>query len=141
MEENQFILDRFPNNNDAAFMNHQLHNPADVLLHYNYGAAAVNKCGKNTSVLTNHPALVRPRSRDKGDSGSNPFESRWLCAKFPEAIALAAAARVQPHERGKAHENQSKWFCTRSISIHLQLGKPFEEHGQSSILVGTVTQE
>jgi hypothetical protein len=49
-----------PNNNDATFMNHQLPKPADVLLHYNYGAAAVKKWGKNTSVLTNRPNIPRP---------------------------------------------------------------------------------
>jgi len=41
-------------------MNQELHKPADVLLHYNYGAAAVKKWGKNTSVLTNRPNIPRP---------------------------------------------------------------------------------
>jgi hypothetical protein len=41
-------------------MNQQLPKPADVLLHYNYGAAAVKKWGENTSVLTNRPDIPCP---------------------------------------------------------------------------------
>jgi hypothetical protein len=58
--ERQVILNRLPNNNDATFMNQQLSKPADLLLHYNYGAAAVKQWGKNTSVLTNRPDIPRP---------------------------------------------------------------------------------
>src|SRR5712672_3056206 len=49
-----------PNNNDATFMNQQLSKPADLILHYNYGAVAVEKWGKNISVLINHPDIPRP---------------------------------------------------------------------------------
>jgi hypothetical protein len=41
-------------------MDQQLPKPADLLLHYNYGAAAVKQWGKNTSVLTNRPDIPRP---------------------------------------------------------------------------------
>ncbi len=41
-------------------MNQQLAKPADLLLHYNYGAAAVKQWGKNTSILTNRPDIPRP---------------------------------------------------------------------------------
>jgi len=41
-------------------MDQQLPKPADILLHYNYGAAAVKQWGKNTTVLTNRPDIPRP---------------------------------------------------------------------------------
>lgn len=45
----------FPNNNDAAFMSHHEPKPSDLLLHYNYGAAAVKYWGRNQAVLDNLP--------------------------------------------------------------------------------------
>jgi hypothetical protein len=56
----EFALNLFPNNNDATFMNQRLPKPADLLLHYNYGTAAVKQWGKNTSILTNRPDIPRP---------------------------------------------------------------------------------
>ncbi|KAJ7593546.1 hypothetical protein C8J56DRAFT_1024135 [Mycena floridula] len=50
----------FPNNNDATFMDRHLPKPADVLLHYNYGAAAMKQWGKNTEILTKRPGIPRP---------------------------------------------------------------------------------
>jgi hypothetical protein len=41
-------------------MNQELPKPADLLLQYNYGAAAVKRWGKNTSVMTNRPDIPRP---------------------------------------------------------------------------------
>jgi len=41
-------------------MNHRKPKPADLLLHYNYGAAVVKQWGKNTKVLTNRPDIPRP---------------------------------------------------------------------------------
>ena len=41
-------------------MDQQLPKPADVLLHYNYGAAVVKQWGKNSSVLTNCPDVPHP---------------------------------------------------------------------------------
>ena len=41
-------------------MNQDLPKPADLLLHYNYGAAAVKRWGKNSDVLTNRPDVPRP---------------------------------------------------------------------------------
>ena len=41
-------------------MDQQLPKPADLLLHYNYGAVAVKQWGKNTSVLSNGPGIPHP---------------------------------------------------------------------------------
>jgi hypothetical protein len=35
--------------------------PADILLHYNYGAATVKQWGQNYAVLNNRPSLPRPQ--------------------------------------------------------------------------------
>ena len=40
-------------------MDQQLPKPADLLMHYNYGAAAVKHWGKNISVLTDRPGIPR----------------------------------------------------------------------------------
>ena len=64
------ILYHFPNNNDATFMNQELPKPADVLLHYNYGAAVVKHWGKNASVLTNRPDVPRLPVPVQGGQGA-----------------------------------------------------------------------
>ncbi|KAI9566237.1 hypothetical protein HD554DRAFT_2279022 [Boletus coccyginus] len=46
-----------PSNSDAAFISHHKPKPSDLLLHYNYGAAAVKYWGRNCAVLGNHPGL------------------------------------------------------------------------------------
>ncbi|KZP28688.1 hypothetical protein FIBSPDRAFT_947515 [Athelia psychrophila] len=60
VNKEQFILERYPHNNDATFKSQRLPKPADLLLHYNYGAAAVKQWGKNISVLTDRPNIPRP---------------------------------------------------------------------------------
>lgn len=56
----QFTKNLFSNNNDATFLNNQLPKPADVLLHYNYGAAVVKQWGRNANVLSERPDVPRP---------------------------------------------------------------------------------
>jgi len=53
-------LEHFPNNSDATFANQELAKPADLLLHYNYGAAVVKHWGKNKDVLTKRLDIPRP---------------------------------------------------------------------------------
>jgi hypothetical protein len=77
-----------PNNADAAFMvNNKKPRPSDLLLHYNYGAAAVKRWGHGTEFLREHrgdniprpnspvPARTRPATNihDRGSAASrNP---------------------------------------------------------------------
>lgn len=53
-------------NSDAAFASHRKPEPSSLLLHYNYGAAAVKQWQKqwsgNQDVLDNRPGLPRPRA-------------------------------------------------------------------------------
>ena len=87
-------------------MNQELHKPADVLLHYNYGAAAVKKWGKNTSVLTNRPDIPRPSVPVPAAMGTISVEDRRT------AIQKRAAAMSQGGQ-GAGSEgstgDQDKW--------------------------------
>ncbi|KAJ7492928.1 hypothetical protein B0H11DRAFT_2006665 [Mycena galericulata] len=56
-------LARLPNNSDAAFRKHtHIHKPSPLLLHYNYGVAAVKWWGQGKEHLgiQNRPAIPRP---------------------------------------------------------------------------------
>ncbi|KZP28674.1 hypothetical protein FIBSPDRAFT_947500 [Athelia psychrophila] len=84
--EHQITLDRYPNNNDATFMNQQLAKPADLLLHYNYGAAAVKQWGKNSKVLADRPDIPCPsgpapapkeRNTSKGAAADFEAQESW----------------------------------------------------------------
>lgn len=50
----------FPNNSDAAFLSHHKPKPSYLLLHYNYGAAAVKNWGRNHAILGSRSGLPRP---------------------------------------------------------------------------------
>ena len=57
---NEATLDRIPDNNDAVFKNHELPKPNDLILHYNYGAAATKHWGRNTEGVLDHLDCLRP---------------------------------------------------------------------------------
>jgi hypothetical protein len=58
----QFVAPTVPNNADAAFKkNTEEPKPSELLLHYNYGAAAVKRWGRGTEILQNRPNIPRPR--------------------------------------------------------------------------------
>ncbi|KAF9480791.1 hypothetical protein BDN70DRAFT_584162 [Pholiota conissans] len=50
----------FPNNNDATFIDQSLPKPADLLLHYNHGAAVAKHWGRNHEILTARAGIPRP---------------------------------------------------------------------------------
>jgi len=56
------FLHYYPNNIDASFVSSRKDKPSDLLLHYNYGAAAVKKWGRNHAVLSDRPGLPRPQA-------------------------------------------------------------------------------
>jgi hypothetical protein len=62
--DNIFLRSIFPNNSDAAFVSHHKlePKPSDLLLHYNYDAAAVKHWGRNHTVFNNRPGLPRPQA-------------------------------------------------------------------------------
>lgn len=54
------LLNVFPNNNDGTFLNQRMRKPSDLILHYNYGAAAVKQWGRGSKILANRPGVPRP---------------------------------------------------------------------------------
>jgi hypothetical protein len=85
-------------------MNHQLHKPADFLLHYNYGAAAVKQWGKNTSILTNRPDIPRPSVKDDCNI---PIEKR--AATMSQGGQGAGSERHRSEGTAADLEEQDKW--------------------------------
>lgn len=63
LNPNVEVLDLLQNNMDAAFLKRTSKpKPSELLLNYNYGAAAVKCWGKNTSVLLNRHDIPRPKA-------------------------------------------------------------------------------
>lgn len=93
------ILDRFPNNNDATFKNQRLSKPADLLLHYNYGAAAVKQWGKNVSVLTNRPGIPRPSVPVPAPMGPSRITHDHTSAIQKRAAAMSQGGQGAGNER------------------------------------------
>jgi hypothetical protein len=56
----EFISPIIPNNVDAAFKKRTQARPSDLLLHYNYGAAAVKQWGRGTELLHKLTSPPRP---------------------------------------------------------------------------------
>jgi hypothetical protein len=97
--KNKFILDRFPNNNDATFMDQQFPKVADLLLHYNYGTAAVKQWGQNTSVLTNRPGIPRPSVPAPAPTGPTRVRHDRKTAIQKRAAAMSQVGQGAGSER------------------------------------------
>ncbi|KIJ32682.1 hypothetical protein M422DRAFT_35730 [Sphaerobolus stellatus SS14] len=51
-----------PDNNDATFLtSSMLPKPSGLLLNYNYGAVAVKRWGRNISIFSKRPGILRPK--------------------------------------------------------------------------------
>jgi hypothetical protein len=95
---NDLIL--FPNNSDAAFKSPHRPKPAETLLHYNYGAAAVKRWGKNTAVLDNRAGLPRPQKPEVQPLGpTRAVRDRTITIK-KLTDARNKAGQVQPTDTG-----------------------------------------
>jgi hypothetical protein len=88
----------FPNNCDAAFKSFPKSMPADTLLRYNYGAAAVKQWGKNTNVLNNRAGLPRPQKSKVLLVGP----TRGIGDRM-STINKLARARGEPADNGEEH--------------------------------------
>ncbi|KIM40028.1 hypothetical protein M413DRAFT_36366, partial [Hebeloma cylindrosporum] len=86
-------MDTVPNNNDAAFKDHTLPKPSDVLLHYNYGAAAVKHWGKNIGVLADRPGVPRPSAPAPAPIG-------------PESTRHNDSGKVEKRDATRAHSQE-----------------------------------
>ena len=88
--DDDVLLSVFRNNTDAAFVSNHKPKPSDLLLHYNYGAAAVKHWGRNHAVLGNRPGLPRPQAPETVAIG--PTQS---IGDRTTTIAKLAAARAE----------------------------------------------
>ena len=90
----------FPNNSDGAFASHRKPEPSDLLLHYNYGAAAVKHWGRNQDVLDNHPGLPRPRGPETVAMGPTRSVDDRTTTTAKLVAALAQGIQRQPADNG-----------------------------------------
>lgn len=69
------------------FVNQALPKPADVLIHYNYGAAVVKHWGQNTYILNNCSDIPRPSIPAPAPLGPPRFKSNLKYAIQERAVA------------------------------------------------------
>ena len=91
--DNPYLRRMFPNNIDASFVSSQKPKPSDLLLHYNYGAAAVKHWGRNYAALSNRPGLPRPQAPEPVPMG--PAQTVGDRTKTVTKLANARAEEVQ----------------------------------------------
>lgn len=85
-----------PNNTDAAFGKASAERkPSGLLLHYNYGAAAVKVWGRNTYVLEPHIEKSRPPKPDPIPLGPSTTHSDRLLTIEKRGKAMAAAEEAK----------------------------------------------
>jgi len=99
-EDNQFLRSIFPNNSDAAFVSHHKPKPSDLLLHYNYGVAAVKHWGRNQDVLYNRPGLPRPQAPETVAMGPTKSVGDRTTTTAKLADARAQGIQQQPAGNG-----------------------------------------
>jgi len=94
----EFLRTTFPNNSDAAFVSHHKPKPSDLILHYNYGAAAVKQWGRNHGVLDNRPGL--PRFQPPEPVARGPTQSVGVCTATTSKLANAHGDVIQQQPTG-----------------------------------------
>jgi hypothetical protein len=93
-------LSMFRDNGDASFKSHLKQKPSDTLLHYNYGAAAVKRWGKNIAVLGNGEGLLRPQKPEVLPVGPTRGVGNRKTTINKLARARAGAGQVRSADNG-----------------------------------------
>ncbi|KAJ7712939.1 hypothetical protein B0H16DRAFT_1899737 [Mycena metata] len=104
------LLNRVPNNSDATFKKHtRVPKPSPMLLHYNYGAAAVKWWGHGKSHLeiSNRPTMPRPSVPVPAAMG--PIRNKRTAAQLDTSIQKRATGNAggsgfSPREGGAAQD-------------------------------------
>ena len=103
---------QLPNNSNAAFgKSSGARKPSALLLHYNYGAAAVKFWGRKTHILENHAKKCRPKKPILSPSGpsKNVHDTRSKMLK-KRKTASAAATKAKKIATSKAkHKHKAAW--------------------------------
>jgi hypothetical protein len=118
-DEDPALHPLFPNNIDAAFKKHtRKPKPSELLLHYNYGVAAVKLWGYGIEVLQDRPDLPHPAVPAPAEMGpSKTLHDRILAIKkrdekrdAAQPAAGASAGSVASRDRpGKIMADRAKW--------------------------------
>ncbi|KAF8713536.1 hypothetical protein AX14_012944 [Amanita brunnescens Koide BX004] len=105
------VLLTIPNNIDATFKRDTRQSkPSDILLHYNYGAAAVKIWGRNTAVLERLATPPRPRMPVPAKAGpSKDVHDRTIAIKKREEAKNRAEAGAGAGARLVESEGQTTW--------------------------------
>ena len=92
-------------------MDHSLPKPADLLLHYNYGAAVVKKWGRNVGVLANRPNIPRPSVLVPAALGSTVDNDRSVVIQKWAAAMSKGGQGVGSESEGAAADSevQKEW--------------------------------
>jgi hypothetical protein len=102
----ELCLRFIPDNSDASFVSPRKPKPAEVLLHYNYGAAAVKTWEKNNAILSNRLGLQRPQepraepmgpTRSVGDRSKAVYKLKGV--KGAPLIMAVVRVQAQPQTR------------------------------------------
>ena len=94
-----------PNHSDAAFgKNSVARKPSTLLLHYNYGAAAVKLWGCETHILADKAKQSRPRKPVPTPSGlfKNIHDRSVAIKKRAKALPAAKGAKITGTSKGKS---------------------------------------
>jgi len=96
-----------PNNSDAAFIKHtRKPKPSKLLLHYNYGAAAVKCWGRGTQVLTEYANPPRPSVPVPAPMGPSRISNdRTTTVRKLNVARAADGGNAQPGTRKGAEES------------------------------------
>lgn len=113
-----FALLVAPNNVDAAFKKYtKKPKPSDLLLHYNYGAAAVKRWGHGAEILQTRPNLPRPIVSTPAPMGptrtlndrSTAIQKRNTAQRAHEARTGNCTAGDEPQEPVDSEADQAQW--------------------------------
>ena len=133
----------YPNNTDAAFVSHQRPKPSDLLLHYNYGAAAVKHWGKNHHVLDDRPGVPRPPASKPKVMGPvrKVADRAKTIVKLVKARAkgnggggegsAAAAAAADSEQPAWDEDDVMLFFWSNSVAARERRAKEEEERNES----------
>ena len=92
------------NNSDAAFgKSSRAKKPSALLLHYNYGAAAVKLWGRKTHILENCAKKFRPKKPTPAPSGPSKkvHDRSRMLKKYKTALAAALKAKKTATSKGQ----------------------------------------
>jgi hypothetical protein len=105
-----FLSSIIPNNTDAAFKKRtRRKKPSELLLHYNYGAAAVKWWGQGAEVFQKHPGIPRPSAPVPAPMGPPKIaRDRGTATQRRDRLQDAAAANITVRPSRTMHGSRKR---------------------------------